>query len=99
MLEEPRLKDAPFSDDPVKGAARGRDTWWAFGLTGGYQSFFDAATRQSLFLSVPLFGAEAELHDYFRRDWVWGFDADRTAEPGACSRCPRSRGRRTGTRW
>ncbi|RKH69187.1 caspase family protein [Corallococcus llansteffanensis] len=75
VLEEPRLKDAPFSDDPVKGAGRGRDTWWAFGLTGGYQSFFDAATRQSLFLSVPLFGAEAELHDYFRRDWVWGFDA------------------------
>lgn len=75
VLEEPRLKDAPFSDDPVKGAARGRDSWWAFGLTGGYQSFFDAATRRSLFLSVPLFGAEAELHDYFRRDWVWGFDA------------------------
>lgn len=75
VLQEPRLKDAPFSDDPVKGAARDRGSWWAFGLTGGLQSFFDPEVRQSLFLSVPLFGAEAELHDYFRRDWIWGFDA------------------------
>jgi hypothetical protein len=74
-LQEVRLKDAPFSDDPVKGAALDRGAWWSFGLTGGFQSFFDPQTRQSLFLSVPLFGAEAELHDYFRRDWVWGFDA------------------------
>lgn len=74
VLEEARLKDVPFSDDPVKGAGPGRDTWWSLGLTGGFQSFFDASTRQSLFLSVPLLGVEAELHDYFRRDWVWGFD-------------------------
>ncbi|WP_253908814.1 caspase family protein [Corallococcus exiguus] len=75
ILQEPRFKDAPFSDDPVKGAMLNKGAWWAFGLTGGFQSFFDPQTRQSLFLSVPLFGAEAELHDYFRRDWVWGFDA------------------------
>ncbi|MFB1482461.1 caspase domain-containing protein [Corallococcus sp. RDP092CA] len=75
ILQEPRFQDAPFSDDPVKGAPRDRGAWWAFGLTGGFQSFFDARTRESLFLSVPLLGAEAELHDYFRRDWVWGFDA------------------------
>ncbi len=75
VLEESRLRDAPFSDDPVKGLARERGTYWTLGLTGGYQAFFDAPTRQSLFLSVPLFGAEATLHHYFRRDWLWSFDA------------------------
>ncbi len=73
VLDEARLRDAPFSDDPVKGA-RGGGTFWTVGLTGGYQSFFDASIRQSLFLSVPLVGAEANLHNYFREDWVWGFD-------------------------
>ncbi|MBJ6762106.1 caspase family protein [Myxococcaceae bacterium JPH2] len=74
VLEETRLRDAPFSDDPVKGVMTLRGAWWSLGLTGGYQSFFDSTTRQSLFLSVPLVGFEAELHDYFRRDWVWGVD-------------------------
>lgn len=72
VLEEARLKDAPFSDDPVKGARAG--SFWTVGVTGGVQSFFDRAVRQSLFLSVPLLGVEANLHDYFRQDWVWGFD-------------------------
>ncbi|XXF80441.1 caspase family protein [Myxococcaceae bacterium GXIMD 01537] len=75
VLEEARLSDVPFSDDPVKGAARERGAYWTLGLTGGYQSFFDGPTRQSLFLSVPLLGAEATLHHYFRRDWTWSFDA------------------------
>jgi len=73
VLEEHRLRDAPFSDDPVKGA-RGPGSFWTVGLTGGMQSFFDRSIRQSLFLSVPLLGAEANLHDYFREDWVLGFD-------------------------
>ena len=68
-----RLRDAPFSDDPVKGG-RGRGSFWTVGLTGGYHSFFDADTRESLFLSVPLLGGEANLHNYFREDWVWSFD-------------------------
>lgn len=74
-LEESRLRDVPFSDDPVKGAPRDGGAYWTVGLTGGYQSFFDAPTRASLFLSVPLLGAEATLHHYFRRDWLWSFDA------------------------
>ncbi|MDY7229795.1 caspase family protein [Hyalangium rubrum] len=73
VLEEARLRDAPFSDDPVKGA-RGSGSYWTVGLTGGMQSFFDPSIRRSLFLSVPLVGAEANLHDYFREDWVWSFD-------------------------
>ncbi|MCE9668233.1 caspase family protein [Myxococcus stipitatus] len=74
VLEESRLRDAPFSDDPVKGVAPGGGSWWTVGLSGAVQSFFDAPTRESLFLSVGLLGAEAQLHDYFRRDWVWGVD-------------------------
>lgn len=74
VLEESRLRDAPFSDDPVKGVASVEGAWWTVGLSGGMQSFFDAPTRDSLFLSVGMLGAEAQLHDYFRRDWVWGVD-------------------------
>ena len=74
VLEEARLRDAPFSDDPVKGAERDGGAWWTLGLAGGVQSFLDAPTRDSLFLSVGLLGVEAQLHDYFRRDWVWGVD-------------------------
>ncbi|MFP2928761.1 caspase domain-containing protein [Pyxidicoccus sp. 3LG] len=74
ILEEARLRDAPFSDDPVKGAMREGSAWWTLGFSGGVQSFFDAPTRDTLFLSVGLLGAEAQLHDYFRRDWVWGVD-------------------------
>ncbi|HZI16468.1 MAG TPA: caspase family protein [Myxococcus sp.] len=74
VLVEARLRDAPFTDDPVKGAARNGGSWWTLGLAGGVQSFFDAPTRDTLFHSVGLLGAEAQLHDYFRQDWVWGMD-------------------------
>ncbi|WP_224246277.1 caspase family protein [Hyalangium gracile] len=73
VLEEARFRDAPFSDDPVKGASA-RGSYWTVGLAGGYHSFFNENARQTLFLSVPLVGAEAHLHDYFREDWVWSFD-------------------------
>jgi hypothetical protein len=74
VLAEARLRDAPFSDDPVKGAPREDRTFWTLGLTGGYHSFFDAPTRDTLFLSTPLLGMEAGLHHYFRKDWRWDFD-------------------------
>jgi Caspase domain len=73
VLEEARFRDAPFSDDPVKGGGP-RGSHWSVGLTGGYHSFFNENARRTLFLSVPLVGAEANLHDYFREDWVWSFD-------------------------
>jgi hypothetical protein len=73
VLEEARFRDAPFSDDPVKGG-RGRSPYWTVGLTGGFHSFFNRSVRESLFLSVGLLGAEANLHNYFREDWVWSFD-------------------------
>jgi hypothetical protein len=74
VLEEARLRDAPFSDDPVKGAPRAPRTSWTLGLAGGYHSFFDQPTRQALFLSTPLLGLEVGLHHYFREDWRWDFD-------------------------
>lgn len=74
VLDERRLREVPFSDDPVKGAAREERTHWTLGLTGGYHSFFDGPTREALFLSTPLWGVEAGLHHYFRRDWRWDLD-------------------------
>lgn len=71
-VNEGAFRDAPFSDDPVKGASRGTRT--TFQLEGQYQSFFDRAAREQLFPSAAMLGASVELHDFFRRDWVWGFD-------------------------
>ena len=77
VLDEARLHDVPFSDDPVKGVppvARARRTYWTLGLDGGYHSFFDAPTRENLFLSTPLLGLEVGVHHYLREDWRWDFD-------------------------
>lgn len=74
-LVEPMLRDAPFSDDPVKGAAREPllTSHWSIGAGGGYQSVF-AAPSAGLFPGAGLFGLDFALRDFFRRDWVWGFD-------------------------
>jgi len=74
LMTSSLLRDAPFSDDPVKGAFR-REYRTAFGLTAGYQSFFDSGTRGSLFPSLPMFGVELELRDFLRPGWLWSFDA------------------------
>jgi hypothetical protein len=88
-LDEGHLRDAPFSDDPVKGAMR-VDTIgqigvsrWSLGLGGGYQAVFDAPTRASLFPPTGLLGLELQLRDFFRRDWVWGLDAAAGGANGA----------------
>jgi hypothetical protein len=71
-VDETRLHDAPFSDDPVKGAARG--SVFAVALTGTVQAFFDAPTRDGLFPPAGLVGAEVEVRDFFRRGWVVAAD-------------------------
>jgi hypothetical protein len=77
-LDESGLKDAPFSDDPVKGAGRdvtsNAGTRISFSLGGSMQAFFDAPTRAGLFPPTGLLGAEFQLRDFFRRDWIWGLD-------------------------
>ena len=75
-LDESTLHDAPFADDPVKGAGRVdlAVTRWTLGLGGTYQAIFDAPSRESLFPATGMLGLEMQLHNFFRRDWVWGFD-------------------------
>jgi hypothetical protein len=82
-LEEGRLRDAPFSDDPVKGAMRVDVSRWSVGVGGGFQAVFDAPTRESLFPPTGLLGVELQLRDFFRRDWVWGLDGAVGAASGA----------------
>jgi len=75
VLDEARLKDAPFSDDPVKGAiAENAGVSVSLGLGGTVQSFFDGPTRDGLFPPTGMLGLDIELRDFFRRGWLWGFD-------------------------
>jgi hypothetical protein len=75
-LDENRLRDAPFSDDPVKGGYHDVDvsSHWTLGVGGGFQAVFDAPTRESLFPPTGLVGIDLQLRNFFRRDWVWGID-------------------------
>jgi hypothetical protein len=75
-LDEGSLRDAPFSDDPVKGGRRPEvsTTRLSFSLGGTAQAFFDAPTRAGLFPPTGLVGFELQLRDFFRRDWIWGID-------------------------
>ncbi|ATB27217.1 caspase family protein [Melittangium boletus] len=76
VLDESRLRDTPFSDDPVKGVpVRERESraYWTMGLTGGHNAFFAAPTRESLFYT-PLMGLELGQHGYLREGWSWTFD-------------------------
>jgi hypothetical protein len=73
-LEEGRLRDAPFSDDPVKGASRELASRWSMGVSTSVQAFFDAPTRQGLFPPTALLAGELLVSDFFRRHWVWGVD-------------------------
>ena len=74
-LDEAQLHDAPFADDPVKGAGLNLAVArWSLGVGGTYQSIFDSPSRESLFPATGMLGLEAQLHNFFRRDWIWAFD-------------------------
>jgi hypothetical protein len=73
-LDETRLHDAPFADDPVKGAAREPSATISVGLGGMVQSFFDGPTRDSLFPPTDMLALDLEVRDFFRRGWIWGID-------------------------
>jgi len=71
FLDEAGLRDAPFSDDPVKGVSR---TWepearWAVAMGASIQSFFAGP-----FPSMPVLNVEVELRDWLRRSFSLGFD-------------------------
>ena len=75
LLDEARLRDAPFTDDPVKGGLRDEEgVRVSLGLGGTVQSFFDGPTRDGLFPPTGMLGLEIELRDFFRRGWLLGFD-------------------------
>jgi len=74
-LSEATLRDAPFSDDPVKGPERDPVSLshWSMAAGGGYQSVF-ASPSAGLFPGTGLAGLEFTLRDFFRRGWAWGVD-------------------------
>lgn len=75
-LSEPMLRDAPFSDDPVKGvsgALRATPAHWSVSMGAGMQNVFGAPSP-GLFPAAGLLGLDLGLRDFFRRDWVWGLD-------------------------
>ncbi len=85
-LDESRLRDAPFTDDPVKGARRELGARVSLGVFGSVQSFLDAPTRDSLFPPTGLVGMELAVRDFLRRDWVWAFDVAFGGSQGTLSR-------------
>lgn len=76
-FDEAQLKDAKFSDDPVKGTGLST-TWsrhWSLSATGQFQAVFDAPTTAGgLFPSAPLVGGEATVHNFFGKGFAWSFD-------------------------
>src|SRR5215831_7541632 len=82
-LDEERLRDAPFADDPIKGGLRVDVAHWSLGLGATYQAIFDAPTRESLFPATGMLAAEVAVRDFLRRDWVWGFDLGAGSASGA----------------
>jgi hypothetical protein len=72
--DETRMRDAPFSDDPVKGALRDEGARIGLSLGGMMQSFFDGPTRDGLSPPTGMLGLDFEVRDFFRRGWIWGLD-------------------------
>lgn len=73
-LDESTMKDAAFSDDPVKGVRRDLSSQWSMGLGLTTQTFFDQPTRESLFPNSGLLAMEVQLANFLRRNWMMGFD-------------------------
>jgi hypothetical protein len=73
-LEESRLRDAPFSADPVKGGRVDLAARWSMGAGIGYQAVFEAPDGASLFPPTALIDVDVALRNFLRRDWVLGFD-------------------------
>ncbi len=64
-VDDTVLRDAPFSDDPVKGGRLvNPPPRFSWAVTFGYQSFFDRAARRELFPATGLLSVEL-LQDRF----------------------------------
>jgi len=73
-LDENQLRDAPFSDDPIKGGVSASLTQFSLGLGGTMQAFFDGPVRADLFPVTGLLSLEFKVRNFFRPGWVWGLD-------------------------
>lgn len=71
VLDEARLRDAPFRDDPVKGVRRRfeREPSWFVGAGAGFQGFFAGP-----FPSAPQLHLELELRNHPAESFAWLFD-------------------------
>lgn len=77
-LDETKLQNAKFSDDPVKGTGLSTvyTRHWSISATGQFQAIFDSPTTQGgLFPSAPMVGGEGTVHNFFGRGFAWSFDA------------------------
>ena len=78
VVDEARLHDAKFSDDPVKGAGLRAvyEPHWSVAASGHWQAMFDAPTaRGGYFPSTALVGVEATRHNFFGRGFALSMDA------------------------
>lgn len=73
-LDEAALRDAPFSDDPVKGVHRDVVSQLGLNVGAGAQAFFDAPTRDGLFPPAGLLSAELTWAGLLRHDILLGVD-------------------------
>ena len=74
-ISEAHLRDAPFSDDPVKGANRvDLTSRWSLGAGATYQSVFAAPSGASLFPPTGMLAVDLSLRNFLRKDWVWSLD-------------------------
>src|SRR5262249_13585256 len=77
VIDDAELKNADFSDDPVKGAYQTLtySRHWSVALDGAYQFVFDKPLDQGgYFPSAPQCGLDVTLHNAFGRGWSVGFD-------------------------
>ena len=73
-LAEATLRDAPFSDDPVKGGRVDITSRWSVAAGATYQSVFAAPSGASLFPPTGMLAIDLSLRNFLRRDWVWSLD-------------------------
>jgi uncharacterized caspase-like protein len=78
IVDDTQLKNADFSDDPVKGALYQTMTYsrhWSIAVDGAYSFVFDKPLEQGgYFPSAPQFGLDVTFHNAFGRGWSFGMD-------------------------
>jgi len=84
-LAEATLRDAPFSDDPVKGGRVDITSRWSVAAGATYQSVFAAPSGASLFPPTGMLAIDLSLRNFLRRDWVWSLDLAAGSTDGVVS--------------